>query len=256
MDNEIQDKYVDAVIAMLMDEYADAEAEVILQQCKKAVPEEDVPEELDRKCQALIRKKFRQRKHQQNLRMMQSVSKKAAAFATVLFGILSFLFLTVDAVRTPIINFYLKSMGNHSVLVMGQPDEQPTLKPSTGEPADLLINGLTEVLPDGYTLTEGSIDEDGFGSICFINEDQSEICFNVIRGSSIFAVDTEDCDLCKGLSGAGIEGYYIEKGDRKTVVWMNNTQERLFTLVSRTLDEKSLLDIAYRLQEVLNQNLQ
>ena len=58
MDNEIQDKYMDAVLAMLMDEYAEAEAEVLLQKSKEEISEEDVPEELDQKCQALIRRKF------------------------------------------------------------------------------------------------------------------------------------------------------------------------------------------------------
>ena len=58
MDNEIQDKYMDAVLAMLMDEYAEAEAEMLLQNSKDEIPEVEMPEELDRKCQALIRKKF------------------------------------------------------------------------------------------------------------------------------------------------------------------------------------------------------
>ena len=54
MDNEIQDKYMDAVLAMLMDEYAEAEAEMLLQNSKDEIPEVEMPEELDRKCQALI----------------------------------------------------------------------------------------------------------------------------------------------------------------------------------------------------------
>ena len=37
MDNEIQDKYMDAVLAMLMDEYAEAEAEVLLQKSKEEI---------------------------------------------------------------------------------------------------------------------------------------------------------------------------------------------------------------------------
>ena len=48
MDNEIQDKYMDAVLAMLMDEYAEAEAEMLLQNSKDEIPEVEMPEELDR----------------------------------------------------------------------------------------------------------------------------------------------------------------------------------------------------------------
>ena len=46
MDNEIQDKYMDAVLAMLMDEYAEAEAEMLLQNSKDEIPEVEMPEEL------------------------------------------------------------------------------------------------------------------------------------------------------------------------------------------------------------------
>ena len=67
MDNEIQDKYMDAVLAMLMDEYAEAEAEMLLQNSKDEIPEVEMPEELDRKCQALIRKKFVRKKRQHAL---------------------------------------------------------------------------------------------------------------------------------------------------------------------------------------------
>ena len=46
MDNEIQDKYMDAVLAMLMDEYAEAEAEMLLQNSKA---KSSIIEQLSRK---------------------------------------------------------------------------------------------------------------------------------------------------------------------------------------------------------------
>ena len=110
MDNEIQDKYMDAVLAMLMDEYAEAEAEVLLQKSKEEISEEDVPEELDQKCQALIRRKFTQKRRRHALKVVGNISRRVAAFAIVLLGAFSALFLTVDAVRTPIINFYLQNI--------------------------------------------------------------------------------------------------------------------------------------------------
>lgn len=74
MDNEIQDKYMDAVLAMLMDEYAEAEAEMLLQNSKDEIPEVEMPEELDRKCQALIRKKFVRKKRQHALEALGRAS--------------------------------------------------------------------------------------------------------------------------------------------------------------------------------------
>ena len=108
MDNEIQDKYMDAVLAMLMDEYAEAEAEMLLQNSKDEIPEVEMPEELDRKCQALIRKKFVRKKRQHALEALGRASKWAAVLAIILLGTFSALFLTVDAVRTPVINLYLR----------------------------------------------------------------------------------------------------------------------------------------------------
>lgn len=254
MDNEIQDKYMDAVLAMLMDEYAEAEAEVLLQKSKEEISEEDVPEELDQKCQALIRRKFAQKRRRHALKVVGNISRRVAAFAIVLLGAFSALFLTVDAVRTPVINFYLKNMGNHSVLTVGQ-SGQRSMQESTGSGlVDVMVDGLMELLPAGYSLEEGHFDENGVGFAYFTNKEKSDINFNVMNGSSFFAVDTENCDRCERLLGTGIEGYYIEKGDRKAVVWLNSSNSKIFTLASSALGKDSLLEIANTLQRIEDTN--
>lgn len=250
MDNEIQDKYMDAVLAMLMDEYAEAEAEVLLQKSKEEISEEDVPEELDQKCQALIRRKFAQKRRRHALKVVGNISRRVAVFAIVLLGAFSALFLTVDAVRTPVINFYLKNIGNHSVLIIGS-SEQQTKQEIVGDGfAGMLVNGLAELLPPGYSLTEGHFDKNGIGFAYFTDKGTSEINLNITKGDSIFAVDTEDYDRCEILPLAGSEGYYIEKEDRKTVVWMSSAQDRILSLVSNTFDKESLLQLVTHLQDI------
>lgn len=254
MDNEIQDKYMDAVLAMLMDEYAEAEAEMLLQNSKDEIPEVEMPEELDRKCQALIRKKFVRKKRQHALEALGRASKWAAVLAIILLGTFSALFLTVDAVRTPVINLYLKNMGNHSVLTIGQPSQQ-SMQESLGDGfTDILVSKLAELLPAGYTLEEGYFDENGVGFACFTNREKSDINLNIMNGNSFYAVDTENCDICERLSGEGIEGYYIEKGDRKSVVWLNNSEGKIYTLASGALGKDSLLQIANTLQGLEDTN--
>lgn len=250
MDNEIQDKYMDAVLAMLMDEYAEAEAELLLQKSKEEIPEVEVPEELDKKCQALIRKKFAQKRRRHALKILGDISKRAAVFMVVLLGIFSALFLTVDAVRTPVINFYLKNLGNHSVLIVGKPELQTTQESSWDSFTGMLVNELTGLLPPGYSLTEVHFDEGGIGFAYFKGKGMSEISLNITKGDSIFAIDTEDCDRYETLSLIGDEGYYIEKGDRKTVIWMSNTQDKILSLVSNTFDKESLLQLVTQLQDI------
>lgn len=252
MDNEIQDKYMDAVLAMLMDEYAEAEAEVLLQKSKEEIPEEDVPEELDQKCQALIRRKFAQKRRRHALKVVGNISRRVAAFAIVLLGAFSALFLTVDAVRTPVINFYLQNMGNHSVLVIGKSEQQTAEESIAGRLANM--DKLTALLPPGYLLVEGHFDENGVGYAYFENEEKSEISLNIMNDSSFFAVDTEDCDKCERLSEKGIEGYYIEKGSRKSVIWLNNSKSKIFTLASSVLEKESLLQIANSIQLIEDTN--
>lgn len=252
MDNDFQDKYMDAVLAMLMDEYAEAEAEVLLQKSKEEIPEEDVPEELDKKCQALIRKKFAQKKRRQAFKVLGNISKRVAVFAIVLLGMFSALFLTVDAIRTPVINFYLKNMGNHSVLVFGRPEQQTTEENMASRLANM--DKLTALLPSGYSLIEGHFDEDGVGYAYFANNENSDIRLGIMNGNSLFAVDTEDCDKCERLSETDIEGYYIEKGDRNSVMWLDNSGSKIFTLASRALEKESLLQIAISIQLIEDTN--
>lgn len=59
---------------------------------------------------------------------------------------------------------------------------------------------------------------------------------------------------CERLSGEGIEGYYIEKGDRKSVVWLNNSEGKIYTLASGALGKDSLLQIANTLQGLEDTN--
>ena len=113
---------------------------------------------------------------------------------------------------------------------------------------------MAELLPAGYTLDEGYFDENGVGFACFTNREKSDINLNIMNGNSFYAVDTENCDICERLSGEGIEGYYIEKGDRKSVVWLNNSEGKIYTLASGALGKDSLLQIANTLQGLEDTN--
>lgn len=254
---QLMDEYEEAALKLLMDEYAEIDGERLLREYEEAEKEgtvSDVPEDLDRKCRAIIRKNFAREKRNNSLVLLGRLSKKVAAFAIVLLGFFSTLFLTVDAVRLPVINFFLKNMGNHSVLVIDEPSQESMQGYSRSEFADMLVARLSELLPPGYSLVEGNFDENSVGFACFKHKGTDAVNFSIINVDSYFTVDTEDCDRCERLSDMSIEGYYIEKGNRNTVVWLNSSQSKIFTLISEALGKDDLLQIANTLNESENSN--
>lgn len=249
MNNETQDKYLDAFFEILMKEFAESEVEILLRNSKEE-PYDDVPKELDQKCKALIRRKFAKEKFRRAWSVMGTISKRVAMVTVVFLGIFSALFLSVDAIRTPLINFYLKNMDNHSVLIIDDSGLGITQDPPVEEYTGMLISRLAELIPDEYDLAEEHFDENGVGFVYFTNAARESISFSMTSGSSLYAVDTEDCSICERIIGMDIEGYYIEKGNRETVVWFDLSQGKICTLASEALQKDDLLRIASALHEI------
>lgn len=250
---QLMDEYEEAALKLLMDEYAEIDGERLLREYEEAEKEgivSDVPEDLDQKCRAIIRKNFAREKRNNSLVLLGRLSKKVAAFAIVLLGFFSTLFLTVDAVRSPVINFFLNNKGNHSVLVVDESGQGSTLGYSRNELTDKLVNRLAELLPPEYSLLEDNFDENSIGFACFENEGTDAVNFSIINDDSHFTIDTEDCDRCERISEMSIEGYYIEKGSRNMVIWLNSPQNKIFTLISEALGKDELLQIANALNKI------
>ena len=100
--NELQDRFADAAIALMMDQFAQEDGAVLLQQYRASL--EPMPELLDQRCQSIIHKT-----HKRTL--MRSTLRRAAQVAACFLIVLTFAFpmaMSVEAFRIPVLNFMLK----------------------------------------------------------------------------------------------------------------------------------------------------
>ena len=102
-------KDIDVTAAWLMKQYTLAVQEAL----QSETDDEEMPEELDKKCRELIKKEVKKQRYKQ-------IAKKAGRFTCVamltvvmLFGVVGILFTTVEAVRAPIIRFFIAQKEDH-----------------------------------------------------------------------------------------------------------------------------------------------
>lgn len=231
--DETRDKYVDATVAVFMDQYAailDAGIDEELADTKH----NDFPPELDERCRALIGKEFEKKKKLAFKQSIMRVCRSAAVVAIALLSICSVLFVSVEAFRNPIINFFIEKKDGYWE-VSGE-------NPENAVPAEIDFNDpLAEIVPSNFELVfiENAWDvgrlfanySDGAGA---------EIFFSITPKKGAVQADTEDASampfqLFNHNALLSVEGNEIR------LTWSNEQEDEIFTLCATNLSEETVL---------------
>ena len=103
-DQEIYDQFAEAAAALIMRQYAAAAGKTVM----KTTPEQKTSDALDAKCHKQIKKNLRKQQIKIVAKTGLRYTKRVAMVVLMLFGIVGILFTTVEAVRVPIINFFIE----------------------------------------------------------------------------------------------------------------------------------------------------
>lgn len=248
MEKDIYEQYVDATIAVFMEEYSDAETEYLLKKCKEEPLNEEFPEELDIKCKELIRKSFAKKKRQKALKASKRILQRVAVFVLVLTSAFSVLFLAVEAVRTPIINFYLENFPDYSKITVNNENssnKEATYSQNPNKSAVISSELIQPLIPKTYELELESLDSENQGTIVFRDENKgSDISIEIKHYSYNLNIDTEDCSVYEEQVINGCNAVYIEKRTRKSVVWIASSKEQIFSIVADDLRKEEVLQLA------------
>ena len=238
--NAAYEKYVDASVALFMEHYSAALTEQVKQNIKTfdAVP---VPEELDQKCRKLIRKECAKRKSKQFFKSLGKGLSYAAVLLIVLLSMSSALFMTVEAVRIPIINFYIEH-GDGYWIITGDDgnnnddvDNHGDIDFDEGDPLKGLIPG-DYVLKRYYELNNGA-------TAMYVNSVGHTVVLMQVTSSSQLVVDTENAEYTKELRINDCNAVLV-KAEKMSLVWLEPQQSVMYTLVADSLDEEELITIA------------
>ena len=228
----------EAELTLLMYDYAREEGRQLAKEYDEAqkngtLPE--VPEELDRKCRALIDGTFAKMERKTRLKRIVRSAAKAAAVLFVVLGVMATTVMSVDALRVPVINFIMDQSGRFS-----------TIKTDDAITDDLdnldILQRLESCLPDGFQEVQ-RINTDHYISVAYVNDEEHSISLNGVPASDKSIIDTENAKY----SDVQINGYsavFLEK-DKLTVIWSDQKSQRVYIFSAKGLEEYLFWEMVY-----------
>lgn len=239
---KLLDEYEEITMELLMDEYAEAEGEVLwkeFQAAEEAGEVPDIPDDLDQKCRNTIRSATaRINRRAQFAHGLRTLSR-VAVFVLVLFGISTTLVLSVDALRIPVLNFFLRSSERYTVVALDEKNQ------SIQKEFESIRSGIGLFIPDSYDLVAENISEHGSMQLVYQDENEGVITLSVKPASGQLVMDTETVDMQK-IKINEMDALFVEK-DGFHVVWMNPEKGLSYDFFAKTLDDGQFWKIVYAL---------
>ena len=245
IDQAVYDRYIDASVALLTEVACQPLTEEIHRQLDElqayGIP---FPESLDKRCRETIQKEriARKRKKRRKI-LLKSLSGIACGLAVVVV-LAGVLFKHVEAIRAPVINYFISENKGYLQISVKPAGEQE--KPKTVNWEDPLAG----LLPKGYNLT--SLDEFGSDSVAiYKNLQEDSIYLSTSSISGVTRIDVDDPEKVRKVNIGIYEGTLIENNNSVSVFWIYEKAETQFVLVATDLTPEETLAIARQFQELL-----
>ena len=224
--NELQDQYEDALMALLMNEYAELNGARLLEEYEEAERNGailEVPEALDEKCRNMIHRAYAKQRSRIRFKSFVKASKRVAAITLAVLGLCSVLIVSVEAFRTPILNFFIEQHEKYSTIDFGKDSNAATSEATEptaeSQPVDRSEDPLVGMVPDGYNLIQFS-NKGKRGFTCLYKDSDGEvISFMATPTEGLLNVDTENATVTD-IELLNHKGKLIEKDGYK-IVWFD-----------------------------------
>ena len=240
INENVYEQYIDAAAALVMEQYALAMREQ-LQAEENDAESVEFPAELDKKCRKLIRKKLAKERGKHIAKRALRFSGVAAALVIALFGIGGILFTTVEAVRIPIINFFVEQRDGY-VEVNGA-EQNTEAEESNNVDFLSLENPLADILPEGYELRLYDLSRTGNITAFYENAQGDSITFDVCLSQGVIQMDTEEAAAQERLKIHSHDAVLVEKNGYQ-LVWLDTETSRLFHLNATALSREEIIALA------------
>lgn len=199
---QLWEDYEEARFALLMDALAEAEGEEALRLSKalNRDPEGALPPEVDRRCEAVIREAFVQRRLHATGRTAVRWLTKVLVAATLVAFMFAAAFALSEDVRVATLNTVIKVMDDRTQITFESADGDTggtAAPPAEGTAAEdgleYHYNIALEWVPEGFEL-EGGSEADG-GMVNYLSPVDGLLAVSVIPYSenSVLNLNTEDC---------------------------------------------------------------
>lgn len=234
--NQLQENYEDALFALLMDEYAQAEGKRLYTQNEDLKNRSDfnLPDGMKARGFQAIRKAFRKKRVRSITKATGKVISRVAVIVLVLNIAFGVSFFTVEAFRVEVLNMALNYQETHTtVQFVGE-----TIQASTD---GYTAKDLELVLPEGYVLDSYEQMPDGEYAL-FIGPNGARIMWDIYPLNTTVSLDTEDADYSEKIKVGSNEGILVEKSGITTALWCDTARETIYCITA-DMDRDNLLEI-------------
>lgn len=247
IDQDVYERYVDASVALFMEYYCATLSEDIRRQVDQ-VQADDVafPAALDVRCRSVIKKEYAARKRKQCLKSIAKGLRYAASFAVVLLALASVLFISVEAIRVPIINYYIAQSNQYVEFTSRQPDTNDSIEKINAE------DPLAGLLPEGYELSKLENKLPKNIQAIYKDSDNNSILFSMYPSNTVVRVDSENTQIVKEIQICGYSGLLVVKDGRTTVTWGYESDSKTISIISSALTETELVSLAEDFVQSIN----
>ena len=239
IDKQVYEQYVDATVALFMEHYTAVLTDTILEKKSASV---SCSETLDRRCMEAIRKESAKQRHREIWQGTKKVLRSAAVILVALLSLSSILFMTVEAFRVPVINFFIEQ-GDGFWVISGKSEDNSVN--SDFDPNDPLAG----LLPEGYEVTATEGDTRNVKRYYYQNYNDEKITLWFLENIVDMTVDSEDASKSEKCYVAHYEGILVTKDGFVQLAWFDQLSQKSYLLSSNTLDGDALLRIAEQMMK-------
>lgn len=232
---ELQDRYEDALFALLMDDMAIDAGKKALEENErlKNDPAAEVPEDVDKRCRKTIRRRFTQLR----LRAFGRVTGRALCMMAMVLGVASFLFAGAFAasktVRSTVLNLVVEAFPDSTSFFFTEEQPQDT-------PRQVTVGWV----PEGFALVDQGQEISQTWSIYQGSENQLLCVTYQLGDGATLNIDTEDIMFSEVIDINGTNAKLYEKEGKLQIVWGSSDKAAFLAIAGEGIDRKDMIRIA------------
>lgn len=226
-DEKLREQYEEAFFQQLMEGYEEYQGERLKRE-SEADNIEGPSAELIAQMEAKIAKEIGRQKRRKAIPELRRFGKYVAIFFVVIVAVFSVSFVTVDAFRTRILNFFSEDQGE-STIHMIQESQSGVFSPA--------------YIPENMNI---SLYNDGGEPVEILIQTANSLYYAhifIFDGRTAVYSDTENVNALEYIDINGVDAEYSEKDGYSSLVWSNEAQTHLIYIDSN-LSKEEIIKIA------------
>lgn len=228
---DLLDQIDDAAFALMMDAYAEEEGARLLREFEEAVPHEQIPESLDKKCRRLIDAEFSHERWRARVRKVLQMASKAAMITLAVLAISVAMVMSVEALREPVLKYFVETLEKSTLIRFDQ----------NYYSSDELVDPLGVFLPEGFTQVEFDND-DGLIYSAYEHVNGSYAVFSMTRANGEYHFSDPDGNSEERML-RGYRAFYVRTEEWMQMVWISEETQIIYMVTVSGISEEEFLEI-------------